>query len=66
MNKLTNFFELIFTFFPFQTISQPVNAENLSFKDKMAFFAQAIGDEMPRDRHKASQKELQILQSLAR
>nr|CDS26863.1 AFaDin (actin filament binding protein) [Hymenolepis microstoma] len=46
--------------------TQPENAENLSFKDKMAFFAKAIGDEMPKDRFKASQKERQIMNSLAR
>ncbi|VDO09661.1 unnamed protein product [Rodentolepis nana] len=48
------------------SVTQPENAENLSFKDKMAFFAKAIGDDMPKDRFKASQKERQIMNSLAR
>ncbi|KAM7532954.1 hypothetical protein Aperf_G00000122408 [Anoplocephala perfoliata] len=47
-------------------VVQPENAENLSFKDKMAFFAKAIGEDMPKDRYKASQKERQILNSLTR
>uniref|UniRef100_A0A5K3FSM0 Ras-associating domain-containing protein n=1 Tax=Mesocestoides corti TaxID=53468 RepID=A0A5K3FSM0_MESCO len=47
------------------TISQPENAENLSFMDKMAFFAQAIGEEMPKDRPRISQRERQLLHNLA-
>ncbi|VUZ55133.1 unnamed protein product, partial [Hymenolepis diminuta] len=47
------------------SVTQPENAENLSFKDKMAFFAKAIGEEMPKDRFKASQKERQIMNCLA-
>ncbi|VDM30521.1 unnamed protein product [Hydatigera taeniaeformis] len=48
------------------SVTQPENAENLSFKDKMAFFAKAIGEDMPKDRYKASQKERQIMNSLLR
>ncbi|VDK40090.1 unnamed protein product, partial [Taenia asiatica] len=46
--------------------TQLENAENLSFKDKMAFFAKAIGEDAPKDRYKASQKERQIMNSLLR
>lgn len=55
-----------YKFIWFQSLTQPENAENLSFKDKMAFFAKAIGEDMPKDRYKASQKERQIVNSLLR
>ncbi|KAH9277536.1 Afadin [Echinococcus granulosus] len=48
------------------SVTQPENAENLSFKDKMAFFAKTIGEDMPKDRYKASQKERQIANNLLR
>ncbi|CDS43666.1 myeloid:lymphoid or mixed lineage leukemia [Echinococcus multilocularis] len=48
------------------SVTQPENAENLSFKDKMAFFAKTIGEDMPKDRYKASLKERQIANNLLR
>uniref|UniRef100_A0A183TIU7 AKAP2_C domain-containing protein n=1 Tax=Schistocephalus solidus TaxID=70667 RepID=A0A183TIU7_SCHSO len=47
-------------------INQVENAENLPFKEKMKLFAQAIGEEEPKSRLKASSRELNLLKTIVR
>nr|VZI08818.1 unnamed protein product [Spirometra erinaceieuropaei] len=47
-------------------INHVQNAENLPFKEKMKLFAQAIGEEEPKNRIKASSRELHLLKTVVR